>query len=88
MKYLKLCWSFRLVTATQPHCCSAEAVVENPLAVQWLGLHASGLRARVQTLVGELRSHKPCSATKGGKTKQAVVDRTQVRMWLCPSKIY
>ena len=34
----------------------------NSLAVQWLGLSTFTARAQVQTLVGELRSHKPCCA--------------------------
>ena len=34
----------------------------NPLAVQWLGLIA--LTARVQFLVGGLRSHKPLGTAK------------------------
>ena len=33
----------------------------NPLAVQWLGLSALTAGARVQSLVWELRSHKPHS---------------------------
>ena len=32
--------------------------------VQWLGLRAFTAVAQVQSLVGELRSHKPCSAAK------------------------
>ena len=39
----------------------------NSLVVQWLGLHTSTAGARVQSLVRELRSHKPCSAAKGEK---------------------
>ena len=40
----------------------------NSLAVQWLGLHAFTEVARVQSLVGELRAHKPCDVAKN-KTK-------------------
>ena len=36
----------------------------NSLVVQWLGLRAFTAVAQVQSLVGELRSHKPCSAAK------------------------
>ena len=37
------------------------------LAVQRLGLHAFTSRAEVQSLVGELRSHKPSSWAKKGE---------------------
>ena len=41
------------------------------LAVQWLGFLFSLPRARVQSLVGKLRSHKLCSvAQKGGKKEK------------------
>ena len=43
----------------------------NSLGVQWLGLHAFTARGRVQSLVGELRSHKLCSGAK--KKKASVV---------------
>ena len=36
--------------------------------VQWLGLGAFTAGTRVQSLVGELRSHKLCSAAKKKKT--------------------
>ena len=36
----------------------------NSLAVQWLELHASNAEGLVQSLVGELRSHKLCWMTK------------------------
>ena len=36
----------------------------NFLTVQWLGLSAFTARAQIQSLVGELRSHKSCSAAK------------------------
>ena len=39
----------------------------NSLAEQWLGLSAFTSRAQVQTLVGELRSCKPCSMPKKKK---------------------
>ena len=37
--------------------------------VQWLGLGAFTAVAQVQSLVGELRSHKPCGAAKKKKKK-------------------
>ena len=43
---------------------------ENSLVVQWLGLCT--FTAQVQSLVGELRSHKLSSVTKN-KTKQKIV---------------
>ena len=46
--------------------------VGSSLAVQWLGLGAVTVRARVQPLVGELRSHKPHSTAKK-KQKKATV---------------
>ena len=36
----------------------------NSLVVQWLGLSAFTARAWVQSLVRELRSHKPSGATR------------------------
>ena len=39
----------------------------NPLAVHWLGLGAFTAGAHVQSLVGELRSHKPCGTAKTNK---------------------
>ena len=44
----------------------------NSPAVQWLGLHALTAegRARVQSVVGELRSHKPRGTGKKQKQKQ------------------
>ena len=38
--------------------------VGNSLVVQWLGLDAFASRARVQSLVGELRSYKPWGVAK------------------------
>ena len=38
------------------------------VVIQWLGLH-SLTRAQVQSLDGELRSHKPSSAAKKKKKK-------------------
>ena len=37
---------------------------ENSLVVQWLGLGPFTARAHVRSLVQELRSHKPSSATE------------------------
>ena len=34
------------------------------LVVQWLGLYTFTAEGWVQSLVGELRSHKPCGAAK------------------------
>ena len=39
----------------------------NSLAVQWLGLSAFTAVAQVQSLAGELRSHKPCGMAKRKK---------------------
>ena len=36
----------------------------NSLVVQWLGLRAFNAVAQIQSLVRELRSHKPSSAAK------------------------
>ena len=36
----------------------------NSLAVQWLGLRALTVGVWVQSLVGELRPHKPCGRAK------------------------
>ena len=38
--------------------------------MQWLGLQVSLLRAWVQSLVGELRSRKPCGVAKSIKKKK------------------
>ena len=43
------------------------------LAVQWLGLRAFTAWALVQSLVGELRSHKPRGTAKEGKKKKGKV---------------
>ena len=42
----------------------------NSLAVKWLGLSAFTALARVQSLVAELRSHKPPGAAKKQKQKE------------------
>ena len=42
----------------------------NFLTVEWLGLGTFTARAQVQSLVGELRSHKSCSAAKSLKKKK------------------
>ena len=39
----------------------------NCLAVQWLGLGAFTAGAQVRSLVGELRSRKPCGTAKTNK---------------------
>ena len=44
--------------------------VGNSLAVQWLGLSTFTAVARVQSLVGELRSRKPCSMAPSKKKRQ------------------
>ena len=41
----------------------------NSLTVQWLGLRALLPRARVQSLVGELRPCKPCGAAEKKKSE-------------------
>ena len=45
-------------------CLFYKIVLGNSLVVQWLGLHAFTAVARVQSLFGELRSHKLRSAVK------------------------
>ena len=45
----------------------------NSPVIQWLGLHAFTARAWVQSLVGELRSHKPFSVGKKKKKKITIV---------------
>ena len=45
----------------------------NFLTVEWLGLGTFTARAQVQSLVGELRSHKSCSAAKILKKKKKTV---------------
>ena len=41
----------------------------NSLVVQWLGLSAFTAGAQVQSLVRQLKSHKPCSVAKKKKKK-------------------
>ena len=48
----------------------------NSLAVQWLGLHAFTSVARVQSLVGELRSLKTCGMT----SPQKLINLTKFRL--------
>ena len=43
--------------------------IGNSLALQWLGLCALTAGARVQSLVGELRSHKPLGTGRKKKKK-------------------
>ena len=45
-------------------------IIGNSLADQWLRLGAFIARIWVQSLVGELRSHKPHSTAKKGKKKK------------------
>ena len=40
------------------------------LVVQWLRLSTFTVRAQVQSLVGELRSHKPCCVARKKKKKK------------------
>ena len=42
----------------------------NSLVVQWLGLGTFIAGAQVQSLVGELRSHKSCGVAKKGKKEK------------------
>ena len=42
----------------------------NSLVVQWLGYGTFTVVAQVQSLVGELRSHKPLTAVKKKKKKE------------------
>ena len=49
----------------------------NSLAVQWLGLGAFTEVARVQCLVGELRSHKPHGVAKK-KPKRIIQPATRI----------
>ena len=44
----------------------------NSLVVQWLGLGTFTAVARAQSLVGELRSHKPCDMAKKKKKEDLV----------------
>ena len=55
----------------------------NSLTVQWLGLGAFTAVAWVQSLVGELRSRKPHSATKKTKT---INKQTKTPKQQCPKK--
>ena len=43
-------------------------VLGNFLVVLWLGLSTFSARAWVQSLVGELRTHKPCGVASKRKT--------------------
>ena len=45
-------------------------ITGNSLVVQWLGLGTFTAGARVQSLVGKLRSHKLCSTAKKKKKKK------------------
>ena len=51
------------------HFLSLKITIGNSLAVQWLGLGTFTAVARVQSLVGELRSHKPCHGPKNKQKK-------------------
>ena len=59
-------------------CTSSKNVARgNSLVVQWLGLTISLPRALVQSLVGELKSHKSQSVTK---IKQSVASNVSVTL--------
>ena len=47
----------------------------NPLVVQWLGLSAFTAEGAVQSLVGELRSHKPGGVAKLKTKKNYKLDQ-------------
>ena len=47
----------------------------NSLAVQWLGLSAFTAVARVRSLVGELRSCKPCSVARKKKNSTSFYEK-------------
>ena len=50
-----------------------DAVYGNSLVVHWLGLGAFTARARVQSLLGELRSCKSCSVAKIKKIQSIMI---------------
>ena len=52
-------------------------ILVNSLGVKWLGLSAFTAVAQVQSLVGELRSHKPHSTAKKKKKSNSlkIVDK-------------
>ena len=54
--------------------------VGTSLGVQWLGLVLSMLRARVQSLVGELRSHMPHGVAKKEKEEREDWNRDPLRL--------
>ena len=51
----------------------------NSLAVQWLRLGVSLPWTRIRSLVGELRSHKPCNAAKKKKKKKGETETVIVK---------
>ena len=52
------------------------------VVVQWLGLHTFTALAWVPSLVGELRSHKPCGQKANKQTKQTIKRKiTQYKNW-------
>ena len=68
-----------------------KACLGNSLAVQWLGLHTLTAEGRgsipgVQSLVWELKSHKPCGAAKKEKEREGMsqswLEDLEVESWL------
>ena len=65
----------KLIQSLEPHsawvtvCGLRKCFLGNSLVVQWLGLGAFTAVAQVQSLIGELKSHKPCGMAKKKKKK-------------------
>ena len=56
----------------------------NSLVIQWLRLVLSLTRARVQSLIGELRSYKPWLAKKKKKEREREREKLHKRKWWHP----
>ena len=68
-QFLKIYFSSKSSKFGSIHLMRKEVLSGNSLAVQWLGLGAFSAEARVQSPVGELRSHKQHCAAKKKKKK-------------------
>ena len=65
-------WSLRTPFSFNILCVLKMKVIGNSLAVQWLGLNAFTATARVQSLVGELRSRNPRGTAEKRERKKVI----------------
>ena len=78
-------FTFRIQWYLPPHVILAGKnvlLLGNSLVVQWLGLCALTAGAQVQSLVEELRSHKPHSNQRRKRNKKIQIGKEEVKLSL------